>query len=290
MAKAVLLVALLFSVVACTTPEHAVSGPEQRGVASASKTVVLIHGMFLTPASWAEWKKYFEAAGYQVHAPAWPLHDAEPAALRDRHPDPQLGALELKDVLDHYRAFIKTLPEKPILIGHSMGGLLTQLLLQDQLGVAGVAIDSAPPQGLISLRWSFLKSNWAVINPLADESTAYLPDEGAFRYAFSECVPEAESRQAYARFATPESRRVGNAPTTPVAEVRFDAKTAPLLLIAGESDHIIPASLNYANFEKYEGAPSRTEFRMFPGRCHYIVQQDGWEDVASYVKGWLAAH
>lgn len=290
MAKAHLLATLLAASAACTTPDHAASGPEQQGIAAASKTIVLIHGMFLTPASWTEWKRYFEAAGYRVHAPAWPLHDAEPSAMRAAHPDPKLGALELKDVLESYRAFIKQLPEKPVLIGHSMGGLITQLLLEDKLGVAGVAIDSAPPKGLISLRWSFLKSNWAVINPLADETQAYLPDEESFRYAFSDCVPEAESQKIYARFATPESRRVGNAPTTDLAEVRFQEKTAPLLIIAGESDHIIPASLNYANFEKYEEAPSRTEFRQFPGRCHSIVQQDGWEDVADYVKGWLATH
>ncbi len=290
MRRVLLLVALLALTPACTTPDHAVSGPEQRNISSGAKTIVLIHGMFLTPASWAEWKKYFEGVGYTVHAPAWPLHADEPSAMRARHPDAKLGALEMKDVLDSYREFLKSLPEKPILIGHSMGGLIAQLLLQERLGVAAVAIDSAPPQGLISLRWSFLKANWAVINPLADVSEAYLPDEDAFRYAFCDCVPEAEGRKVYADFATPESRRVGNAPTTDLAQVRFKEKTAPLLLIAGADDHIIPASLNYANFEEYEDAPSRTEFRMFPGRCHYIVQQDGWEDVASYVKGWLASH
>lgn len=147
MRRLILLLALLVPA-ACTTPDHAVSGPEQAKVAAQSKTIVLIHGMFLTPESWAGWKAYFEAAGYTVHAPAWPLHDAAPKAMRDKHPDAKLGALELKDVLDRYRTFIQALPEKPILIGHSMGGLVTQILLQEKLGVAGVAIDSAPPEGL----------------------------------------------------------------------------------------------------------------------------------------------
>lgn len=147
-----------------------------------------------------------------------------------------------------------------------------------------------PPKGLLSLRWSFLKANWAVISPFADENEPYLPAENDFIYAFAACVPEAEGKKVYAGFATPESRKVGNGPTTDLAAIAFDEKTAPLLLVAGKDDHIIPASLNYSNFEHYEDAPSRTEFKLFPGHCHYIVQQAGWQDVAGYVKSWLAAH
>jgi pimeloyl-ACP methyl ester carboxylesterase len=278
------------ALVACSTPDHAVQGPDLPPAAAKSKTIVLIHGMFLTPASWAEWKSYFEAAGYKVYAPAWPLHDAAPEKLRAAHPNPKLGALELEDVLNSYRTFLKTLPEKPILIGHSMGGLITQILLQEHLGVAGVAIDSAPPKGLISLKLSFLRANWAVISPFADEGEPYLPDQDSFRYAFSDCVPEKVSDRAYQAFAVPESRHVGNGPTTELAEIAFEKKSAPLLLIAGEDDNIIPASLNYSNFQRYEDAPSLTEFKMFPGRCHYIFGQNGWQEVAGYVKTWLAAH
>jgi pimeloyl-ACP methyl ester carboxylesterase len=281
---------LLATLAACTTPDHASQGPAVPPAAAKTKTIVLIHGMFLTPASWAEWKGYFEAAGYKVHAPAWPLHDAPPSQLRASHPDKKLGALELKDVVDSYRTFISQLPEKPILIGHSMGGLITQILLAGGHGVAGVAIDSAPPKGTISLKLSFLRSNWAVISPFADEDEPYLPDPDAFRYAFSECVPENVSAAVYDAFAVPESRRVGNGPTRDIAEIATKQKVAPLLLIAGEEDHIIPASLNYSNYELYEEAPSPTEFKLFRGRCHYIVQQEGWEEVADYVKSWLAKH
>lgn len=273
---------------ACATPDHAYSGvAKERAPSIQSRTIVLIHGMFLTPTSWAKWKTDFERAGYKVYAPAWPLHDQSPEVMRRQHPDTNLGKLELKDIVEQYRAFIKSLDEKPILIGHSMGGLIVQLLLQEKLAVAGVAIDSAPPEGLISMKFSFLRSNWAVISPFNDVHDPYLPDEDAFHYAFSNCVSEEEGRKIYREFATPESRLVGQAPTTEDAAIDFTAKTAPLLFIGGEEDHIIPASLNYANFRRYKESASVTEFKMFPGRCHWIVGQDGWEEVTQYIKQWL---
>ena len=139
-----------------------------------------------------------------------------------------------------------------------MGGLIAQLLLQENLGVAAVAIDSAPPQGLISFKFSFLRSNWKVISPFQDENEPFLPDSDAFHYAFSNCVAESEGLKIYDAFAVPESRLVGKATTTEVARIGFGKKTAPLLFVAGGEDHIVPASLNYANFERYENAPSYT--------------------------------
>jgi pimeloyl-ACP methyl ester carboxylesterase len=138
-----------------------------------SKTVVFVHGMFMTPLAWEKWEAHFAAKGYKTLAPAWPLHDLPIEDQRKNHPNPKLGELTLDTVLSHYRQVLKGLDEKPILVGHSMGGLIVQILLAEGLGAAGIAIDSAPPKGVISLKYSFLKSNWPVISPSAKVSEPF---------------------------------------------------------------------------------------------------------------------
>jgi len=251
-----------------------------------SKTIVFIHGMFVTPTCWQKWEQYFRARGFRTLTPAWPEHDPPAAAQRARHPNAALSRLELTQLVDHYRAIVRGLDEKPILVGHSMGGLIVQILLQEDLGVAGVAIDSAPPKGVISLAWSFLKSNWPAINPFASANKPIALDEAAFHYAFTNTLTAEESRRAYAAEVVPESRRVGKGPTTAAAKIDFARSRPPLLLIAGEKDHIIPASLNRKNFERYTGS-SITELKEFPGRDHWIIASDGWQEVADYVLGWI---
>src|SRR5262249_11860136 len=153
--------------------------------------------------------------------PAWPEHDPPATSQRAKHPNPELGKLTLADLLAHYRKIIKELDEKPILIGHSMGGLVVQLLLQEGLASAAVAIDSAPPKGVITLKWSFLRSNWPSINPFASKGTPILLDLDDFEYAFTNVQGREKSRLAYEAEAVPESRRVGGGPTTPVAKIDF---------------------------------------------------------------------
>lgn len=252
-----------------------------------SKTVVFVHGMYMTPLCWEKWEPYFQAKGYKTLAPAWPEHDAPIEEQRKAHPNPKLGALTLDAVLAHYRTVLRGLEEKPILVGHSMGGLIVQILLAEGLGVAGIAIDSAPPKGVISLKYSFLKSNWPAISPSAKLDQPILQSQADFDYAFANCVAEPERKAAFARYAVPESRRVGKGPTTDVAKINFLGKRPPLLLLAGSADHIIPASLNRSNYEKYEQSPSITDFREFEGRCHYTIGQAGWEEVADYILDWV---
>jgi pimeloyl-ACP methyl ester carboxylesterase len=254
----------------------------------SSKTIVFIHGMFVTPTCWKNWEDYFRARGHRTLAPAWPEHDPPASAQRARHPNAALGRLELADLLEHYRKIIRALDEKPILIGHSMGGLIVQKLLQEGLGVAGVAIDSAPPKGVITLAWSFVKSNWPAINPFVSKSKPIFLDEAAFHYAFTNTLSAAETHAAWQSEVVPESRRVGKGPTTDAAAIDFARARPPLLLIAGEKDHIIPAQLNRKNFERYGGA-SITDFKQFPGRDHWILASDGWREVADYVAAWLDA-
>lgn len=253
-----------------------------------SKTIVFVHGMFMTPLCFEEWQKYFESRGYKTISPAWPVaHDESPEILRSKHPNSELAKLTLTQVVDHYEKTIKGLNEKPILIGHSMGGLIVQILMERNLGVAGIAIDSAPPKGLLSFKWSFLKSNWGVISPFADDDEPILLTQSQFNYAWVHTFPENEQKEIYAKYLIPESRRVGKGPTTDEGKVDFSKVRGPILLVAGGDDQIIPPSLNYKNLLEYSKSPSITDFKEFPGRTHLILNKKGWEEVASYVLDWL---
>ena len=254
----------------------------------ASKTIVFIHGMFVTPACWEPWIAYYQAKGYHCLAPAWPGRDLPVDVLKKNHPDPQLGGLTLAELVEYHAGILAGLPEKPILIGHSMGGLLVQLLLQRDLAHAGVAIDSAPPLGVITTQWSFLKSNWPLLNPLISKTRPYYMPFEHFQYTFTHTLPLAEQQAAYDNLVVPESRQVAQGTLSSVAKIDFTRPHAPLLLIAGTEDHIIPASLNRANYRKYHASlPAVTDFKEFPGRTHFIIGQPNWVEVADYISAWL---
>ncbi len=252
-----------------------------------SKTIVFVHGMYMTPLCWEQWIGHFQARGYHCVAPAWPGRDKPVAALRKNHPDPQLGQLTFRAVLAHLANILQALDEKPILVGHSMGGLMVQLLLQRDLAAAAVAIDSAPPQGVFTTRWSFLKSNWPHINPLAPQSQPIQMSFERFQYTFVNTLPLEEQRAAYEKYVVPESRRVPAESLTAAARIDFERQHPPLLLIAGSDDHIIPASLNKSNYDKYRRSASITDFKEFAGRTHFIIGQKNWEEVAGYIASWL---
>ncbi|HEX7435036.1 MAG TPA: alpha/beta hydrolase [Anaerolineaceae bacterium] len=251
------------------------------------KTVVFIHGMYMTPLCWEHWVDYFQSRGYTCLTPAWPGRDQPVETLRKNHPDPQLGQLTLSAVLQSMTQTIQALDEKPVLIGHSMGGLIVQLLLQRDLAAAGVVIDSAPPQGVFSISWSFLKSNFPHINPMAAQDQPIAMSFERFQYAFANTLSAKEQRAAYDTYVVPESRRVPAESLTSVAHVDFKRAHAPLLIIAGSADHIIPASLNRTNYARYRGTDSVTDFKEFPGRTHFIIGQGQWEEVASYIQSWI---
>ncbi len=252
-----------------------------------SKTIVFIHGMYMTPLCWEHWLDYFQAKGYQCVAPPWPGREKPVGELRQSHPDPQLGNLTLSAVLRHLAGLIKEQEEKPILIGHSMGGLVVQILLQQDIAAAGVALDSAPPQGVFTASWPFLKSNWPHINPLAAQDQPIQMTFERFQYTFVNGLPLAEQRAAYDRYVVPESRRVPAESLTAVARIDFKKHHPPLLMIAGSNDHLIPASLNRANYSRYKQSPSTTDFKEFAGRTHFIVGQENWEEVAGHIASWL---
>jgi pimeloyl-ACP methyl ester carboxylesterase len=255
---------------------------------ASSKTIVLVHGLFVNNRSWAPWVNYLEGKGYKVVTIPYPGRDKEVATLKAEHPDAKLGDLSLEQVLQHHINIIKGLDEKPIIIGHSFGGLLTQLLINRGYGAAGIAIGSVPPQGILSFEWSFLKSTFPLLNPFNSSSKPYLMPFSHFQYTFVNGMPLAEQQKAYNDAVVPESIRLGRDGLGSGAKVDFSKAHAPLLFIGGETDHIMPASLNKTNAEKYQkGSSSVTEYKLFPNRNHYGIAADGWEEMADYVYTWI---
>jgi pimeloyl-ACP methyl ester carboxylesterase len=254
----------------------------------SSQTIVFIHGLFMTRDCWEPWVSRYEAQGQRCAAIAWPGRDQPVAALRQAHPDPRLASLTLREVVEHHERAIRALPEKPLIIGHSMGGLIAQILLGRGLAAAAVAIDSAPPLGVLTARWSFFKANWPALNLLRPAGRPHLMSFEAFQYAFVNGMPLAEQRAAYERYVVPESLRVARGALTGLARIDFKKPRGPLLLVAGEIDHIVPASLNRSNVRRYRPAAGLTEFKEFAGRNHFLLGQPGWEEVADYSLEWLA--
>lgn len=253
----------------------------------AGPTVVFIHGMYMTPACWGPWLEHFRGRGYTCLAPAWPGRDRPVAQLRQAHPDPALASLTLTAILDHLAGVVGAIGQPPILIGHSMGGLVAQLLLQRVRVAAAVAVSSAPPQGVLNFSWPFVRANWGHANPFASRSQPVAMSFERFQYCFVNGLPARQQRAAFDEFVVPESRRVPAESLTGTARIDFSKPGAPLLLISGSRDHLIPAALNRTNFSRYQRSGSVTELHEFAGRTHFIIGQDGWEEVADYAAAWL---
>jgi pimeloyl-ACP methyl ester carboxylesterase len=239
----------------------------------------------MTPLCWEKWIPYYESKGYHCVAPAWPGRDKSVEELRRAHPDSELAKLKLNQVVDQMETFIKGLNEKPAIIGHSMGGLAVQILLQRDVAVAGIAIDPAPPAGVFTTEFSFVKANFPAINPFLLSQPVQMTFEH-FQYAFVNTLPLDEQHAAYDRYVVPESRGVPTSSLGAAGKVDFSRPRRPLLITAGEKDHIIPASLNRLNHQKYKG-PSVADFKEFAGRDHFLTGSRGWEEIADYCLAWL---
>jgi pimeloyl-ACP methyl ester carboxylesterase len=249
------------------------------------KTIVFIHGLFMNPESWSQWVKYFGDKGYKCYTPAYPFHEGNPEVLRNSI-NPELGRVTFKQIIDSLVEFIDTLPEKPILIGHSMGGLAVQKLIGMNKGAIGISIDPAPPEGLFSFKWSFLKANLSTINPFRGNSVC-LPDVKWFHYAFCNTMTIEQTESEYNKFVVPESRNIARSSTGKEGRIDFSKPHNPLLIIAGEKDNIVPASLVKKNYKAYNKNNSRIDFKEFSDRTHYICGQPDWDEIAAYIDEWI---
>jgi pimeloyl-ACP methyl ester carboxylesterase len=251
-------------------------------------TIVFIHGMFQNPKSWDKWIAFFNEKGYNCIAPAWPLHEGDPAQLRE-NPPAGLGDLHLQTIVDEIEKIVRAQAEPPILIGHSVGGLIVQLLVAKGIAEIGVPIDSVAPNAMLAFDWGFMKNSALIANPFKGNEP-FLMDLESFHGSFCNTMTIEETEAAYNQFATHDSRNVLRDCMGEAGQIDLDLPHAPLLFIGGEADEIIPASLNQKNAEAYTDEVSITDFKGFPNRAHYICGQPGWEEVAGYVADWLQAH
>lgn len=254
-----------------------------------SKTIVLIHGAWLNPKSWDGFKARYEAQGYTVHAPAWPFDEGDPAALRARS-HPELRRSGVAAIVAHYEAFIRALPEAPILIGHSAGGVYTQMLLDRGLGVAGVAINPAPTPG-VPLGPHAIVSALPVFTAWASWSRALSMTPDFFGRRFAQTLPEAEKRAAYDRYVVPTAGKVYWDGLLGAVKVKFgNPARPPLLLIGGGKDLIADAGMTKAIYTRQKRSPSATEIKVFEDRSHWTCLDRGWEQVADFALDWAVRH
>jgi pimeloyl-ACP methyl ester carboxylesterase len=249
------------------------------------RTIVFIHGMFQNGKSWGNWERFFAHRGFICSAPSWPCHEGEPATLR-AHVPAGLGRMTLAEVVEKFAAECRGMRERPIVIGHSVGGLVAQILAARGLASAAVCISSVAPNDLIAADWHLLKNVMAITNPLKGHEPYEMTPEG-FHENFCNNMSAAESAEAYAETATHDSRQVLRDCLGKTGHLDLAAPHVPLLFIAGEKDHIIPAALCRRNRDHYCDNGSVTELIEFPNRGHFICGDPGWREVAMRACEWV---
>ncbi len=259
---------------------------------SSNVDVVFIHGAWVGPSCWNNFRQHFERRGLRSIAPSWPFDDRPLEALRAA-PDAALARVGVQEIVDHYEQIIRALPNKPLLVGHSFGGLFVQMLLDRGLGVGGVAIDSAPPRGVMPTPAAVRAGAGVLFSWLGWRRVLRISRE-SFAWGFTHNLTAAEQASAYDEHVIPTPGRpffqAAFAPFISATKVRYDnADRTPLLLVAGERDRTVPAAMNEANFAQYCKHPAvraKTELRTFAKRSHWIIAEPGWDEVAEACVDW----
>jgi pimeloyl-ACP methyl ester carboxylesterase len=254
-----------------------------------SKTIVLIHGAWLNARSWEGFKARYEAGGHTVIASDWPYDDRPPAELRaNPHPDfPRLGQ---RQIVAHYEGIIRALPEAPILIGHSVGGVFVQHLMNRGLGAAGVVINPAPTPGVPLYPHSIVSALPVFIDPLSWRKAKTMSRK-FFGTRFAQTAPEEEKDALYDRYVVPTPGKVYWDGVINPMRIQWDnPDRAPMLLIAGGRDLIADAAMTKAIYAKQMQAASPTDLTVYPDRSHWTCMDAGWEEVADHALEWALAH
>jgi non-heme chloroperoxidase len=259
---------------------------------STKPPIVFVHGLWLLAESMNNWMEFFRANGYQATAANWPGDGPTTEATR-QNPDAVAG-YGVIEIADNIAEQLKALAGKPILIGHSFGGLLVQNLLGRDLGVAAIAIDPGPIKGVSELPASALKSGFPVLGNPFNFRRAVSLTEAQFRFGFTNAVAEQEAHELYVKYAMPGPGR----PLFQVATAMFNPNSAnkvnvanasrgPLLLISGSEDHTVPPVLVKSTLRVYSQSPAVTEMKEFAGRGHSLTIDSGWRELAEFCLAWV---
>ncbi len=257
-----------------------------------STPVVFIHGLWVHSTAWQPWIDLFNESGYSATAPGWP-GDADTVEAARANPD-AVANVGVDDVTDHYAKVIASLPAKPIVIGHSFGGLIVEKLLGDGHAAAGVAIDAAPIKGVLPVPISALRVAFAALkNPgNIDEAVSLTLEQ--FHYGFGNALTEEESAELYERWAIPSPARplfqAASANFNPHAETKVDVDNedrGPLLLTMGGMDHTVPEAITKSTYKQYRKSKAVTDIVEFDDRGHSLTMDHGWREVADSVLDWL---
>jgi non-heme chloroperoxidase len=258
----------------------------ERANTSGKRPVMFVHGLWLLPNSWDRWAEMFEAAGYAAIRPGWP---DDPDTVEAAKADPTVFAgKSIGDIADHYCEAAQGLNAKPVVIGHSFGGLLTQIVSGHGEASAAIAISPAPFRGVLPLPLSALRSSSAVLRNPANRHRAVMLTPEQFRYAFGNAVAEEESDELYENFHVAGSGtplfQAASANLNPWTEAKVDTEhpeRGPMLIIGSTLDHTVPAQVAKASFKKQERNEAITEYYEFEDRGHSLIVDHGWKDVAN---------
>jgi pimeloyl-ACP methyl ester carboxylesterase len=256
--------------------------------------IVFVHGLWLHAESWNNWLEFFRGNGCETVAASWPGDSKTTEATR-RNADAVAG-YGVKEIADHIAGQLRAFRMKPVLIGHSLGGLLAQNPIGRDLAAAAIAIDPAPMKGVLELPISALKVAFAVLGNPFDFRRAVSRTEPQFRFGFANAVPEQEARELYARYAMPAPAgplfQAATANFNPNAATKVNLANAargPLPLVSGSEDHTVPPVLVRSALKAYRKSPAVTEFKEFAGRSHSLTIDSGWRELAECSLAWLQA-
>lgn len=261
--------------------------------------IILIHGLWMTPTSWDTWAERFRARGHEVIVPGWPGIDDRTVADIRRDPS-ALKGIGLKEITDHYERIIRALPVKPIIMGHSFGGVITQMLADRGLGVAYVGVAPGQTAGITTLPLSTLWTGTPILsNPFGINGAKPL-SKRHFHFTFGNDLSRAASDRLWEESAVNSYNRVFFEGVTSVlnekdgvTHVDYDrTDRAPLLVITGEIDNVVPPAIGRAIVKKYRasGSQATVDYKEYAGRTHRLVSQDGWEEIADYALTWAVSH
>jgi non-heme chloroperoxidase len=267
-------------------PSPTIETQVEQANATGRTPVVFIHGLWLLPSSWDRWAGVFEEADYTALTPGWP---DDPETVEEAKANPEVFAHKtVGQVADHYAEVIGGLDKKPAVIGHSFGGLLTQMIAGRGLSAASVAIDPAPFRGVLPLPISALRASAPVLSNPVNWNRAVPLTYEQFRFSFANAVSEDEAKELYKTFAVPASGaplfQAATANVNPWTEAKADTKNperGPLLIISGEKDNTVPWAIANASYKRQKRNEGVTEIVEMPNRGHALVIDSGWREVAN---------